>query len=420
MGIYIQCFADIPSNVSRDGLPARLAESARAWTRSRGIEGLFFSGEPSAHGVWITFYPPNGGIAFKLTGERIQFDVKTSISGPGFHAAVIDLCDALGRDLSLQWRWDAGGDETGYALTRDLAALNTAFADQFLAHCRFIHADPDGAHAVNLAFGLAMDREDGVSTPLGPLPAKFFIDAIDDAETLNTNAERFYPWWDSACYAAFWRKTSRALLWTEVEWRVPRTDYERFLLQAANGAAGHVNLDSDGELSAALRELNDLAAHEDAFEPPRKNGIGYGKRRRAFILPGRWRINLPGYYIEQIEQNGETTCLWFGTEEIRGSSLTFNEARSDFPWSTRFRDSQDNQSGTCTFRLSPTARPTSDDPNFHIVSAEFFTKHPDGKFENLLISLCDARADLLRRLEEIAREVWYEAPRELPSGSYDA
>src|SRR5689334_18198552 len=112
MGIYVQCFSDLPQTRSALDIAVGLATSARDWATSRQIGDLLFVGEPSENGIWISFYPPNNGIGFEIANNRISFDSKTSIAGPGFHAALIDLCDRLERDLGLQWRWDVGGDQT--------------------------------------------------------------------------------------------------------------------------------------------------------------------------------------------------------------------------------------------------------------------------------------------------------------------
>jgi hypothetical protein len=420
MGIYVQCFADLPDGVAEDQLATRIAETARAWAESRGLQDLFFS-SLLANGVWLSFFPPAGGFALNWANGRIQFDAKTSVAGPGYHAALVDLCDRLQAEIGLKWRWDAGGDQTGYALDRDVPKLFRAFADQFYAFCEYYeaHSGTYKHHALNLPEGLAMDGHDGVATPLGPLPVNFFIDAKCQHSDPGPSARQVFPWWDLASQL-FWPNTLRALLWTDIKWRAPRTPWETFIVETVHRIAKRVDLADQPQINAALRELNEIVGKPDESIAPAKEGIGYHRHKKAFFLPGAWRINLPGYYTEQDEDDGSTTCLWFGTEEVRGSSFTVTLAEGgQLTWSEMFSRSADRKSSTLAYRVLQTPEPHETLAGHFTAWAEFHTGVRNGTADILLLSLFGPSAGVVQRLEAIANDVWFNAP-EFPERRGDA
>ena len=417
MGIYVQGYGTVGDEVSHD-LSARLIASAQRWAAERGLGELFYAGDPRDDGAWLSFYPMAGGIQFNLRNNRVAFDAKTSVAGPGYHASLIDMCDRLQTDVGVVWRWDAGGDETGYATDRDVAKLRQAFADQFRGYCEFYNAnsEPDVLYALNLSDGLAVDGYEGVATPLGPLPIRFFIEALDDADDAEDCARHVFPWWSSTFDQEFWTNAIRSLLWTEVEWRAARTPWERHVHSAALSMGSRLRTVLDAQIGAALDELAALPGDDETFVVPTPDGVGYLRRQRAFFLPGRWRINLPGYFIEQSEDNGETTCLWFGTQEIRGSSFTFAPKDGQSPTGSRKLADRSDQAGkSCTFRLPEAAERSGTIEGFFHATAEFRATDRKGTAQLLMLSLFDAKSDLVPRLAEIAQGVWFDPPQDLPA-----
>jgi hypothetical protein len=417
VGIYVQGYGTVGDAASHD-LSARLIASAKRWTVEHGFGELFFADDPRDSGAWLSFYPPAGGVQFEVRNNRVAFDAKTSVSGPGYHAALIDLCDHLRADLGVVWRWDAGGDETGYATDRDVTKLHQAFADQFFAYCEFYQASSEAyaRHALNLSDGLAIDGYEGVATPLGPLPMQFFLKALDDADDAQDCARRVFPWWSSTLNQEFWISTIRSVLWTEVEWRAARTPWERHVHSVALSIGSRLRRVLDAGMGAALDELAALSGDDETFAAPAPDGIGYLRRQRAFFLPGRWRINLPGYFIEQSEDDGETTCLWFGTQEIRGSSFTFTPKDAQSPtWSRELTNRPDQQGKSCIFRLPDAAKPSKNSEGFFHANAEFRATDQKGKAHLLMLSLFDAKSDLMPRLAEIAQGVWFDPPQDPPA-----
>lgn len=408
MGIYVQSFAASPTGIAPRQLADALVRAAAAWAAERDISELFYAA-PNDERAWLSFYPPCGGIAFRITDGRVSFDAKTSIAGPGYHAALIELCDHLARDLGLAWRWEAGGDQTGYAQHRDRAALERAFEDQFFAFCAFYRdsARPNAHHALNLSEGLAIDGADGVATPLGPMPLDFFLEA-GTAER-RESAPEIYPWWDEDSSGdAFWRNALRSILWTEAEWRAPQRPWEEHVHASAFAAARRCT--HAPEIEAAVKELTELAQSsiEDGHVPA-PGGIGWGRVSRAFFLPGPWRINLPGYYVETIENDGGTTCLWFGDEEVRGSSFTLTlKEPGVLAWDKALADAAEHAAATHRFRMAhPRA---SSVEGFWTAKAECQVIDASGQGQLLILSLFSRAQNLLPRLEALARDVWFDPP----------
>jgi len=416
MGIYIQCFTDTGAT-PQEQLGARIVESAERWARKRGLHELFFgvAGDTSAT---ISFFPPSGTIRFDIARGRITFDAKTSIAGPGFHVATVELCDHLATDLNLRWRWDAGGDQTGYAKHRDFSQLETEFTEQFLAFCGFYETASGNGFALNLTEGLAIEGFDAVAAPMGPLPFAFFRNALHDTEHLVENARRVFPWWNKTADHEFWMNALRAMLWAEVEWRAPRTPWETFVLGAVNAAASHLDLGHEPELAAALHELNELSSSADVFVAPPAQGVGYRRGKRVFHLTGPWRINLPAYYIEQPEDEGTTICLWFGSEEIRASSWVHQD-KQKMSWHKTFSDCQEYASSTCRYRVSATQASTGDTTGFY-ASADFHATNNPAKGHLLHLTFFSFDPKAHERLSELAKEVWADPPRELPAKVLDA
>jgi hypothetical protein len=414
VGIYVQGYATFPASL-QDGIAEQLLGSARSWAAEQGLNELFYGASTEA-GIWISFYPPAGEIEFEIEPGGIGFGVKTSIAGPGYHAALVDLCDHLQIELGIVWRWEGGGDQTNYAVHRSLAELQEDFLDQLFAHCEFLKEDmgSEVRHAFNLPEGWAMDGYEGVATPLGPVAARRFLDVLDVPSDAETLAKRLYPWWGREIDQAFWVSALRALLWTDVRWRGARTRWETHVHSAALTLGERLRSVLDAPMRQAVTELASLSRDGESFIVPSRDGIGYLRRKRAFFLTGNWRIDLPGYYIEQLEDEGNTVCLWFGAEEIRGSSFALTPKSgetNELVWGTELAGQPDRRGNGFTYRLDPTSRPSTTDAGFYHTTGEFQAMDANGSLHLLILSLCGTEEDLTPRLSQIAEGVWLDLSR---------
>jgi hypothetical protein len=410
VGIYVQGYGTFPASAP-DGIAERLIACARSWAAERGLCDLFYGAEYETV-AWLSFYPAAGGVEFELGPDHVSFGVKTSTAGPGYHAALIDLCDHLQGQLGIEWRWESGADQTNYAVDRNFAELYETFLDQVFEFCEF-HRDnvrPGETYAINLPEGWMADGYDGVATPLGPVPARYFLDVLDVPDDAEALAKRIFPWWGEAIDEEFWLSALCAILWTEVQWRAARTPWERHVHKAVLTLGARLGNAIGAPLRQALDELSSLSKNGDDFIAPAPEGIGFLRRKRAFFLPGFWRINLPGYYIEQIE--GNTLCLWFGDEEIRGTSFTVTPRKGDeFAWAGDLSSQPIHDGNGYIYRYDSAPKPSTHSTGFFDATAEFQTRDADGNVQLLILSLFSPEPDLIPRLTEIAQSVWFDGRR---------
>lgn len=422
MGIYVQTYAKIPPSIVDALLPERIVAASRAWAEDKGLAGLFY-GRQEPDRALVSFYPPDGALAFEIARSGVTIDAKTSVAGPGFHAALIDLCDALERMLGLEWNWRAGGDETGFAISRDRGALQEAFLGQFTAFCD--HYRRSGAaydYKLNLELGLAVGVRGGVATPLGVHPLSLFTScANDDRESLVDAARSVFPWWSDQLGREFWTNALSALLWTQVEWRRPTgpsVAWEEHVHAAALHAAERARQCGAALSNEVNQGLRQIASMTPEMTPPGE-GIGYRRGDRAFDLGGPWTIDVPAYYVFQTEEDG-AACLWFGTEEIRGTSFTYTpKDPGELVWSSH--TSADDERATNGFqcRLRPEISPLSAGDGF-IMFAECSALDNQGRGHLLVLSLTDSRSDLAARLETLTHYVRFQSPQVLPTAPRNA
>ncbi len=421
MGIYIQSFAKRSAQLSSDP-QAQLVASARRWAQQQGLEDLFFAcaSEEQPVEVQLCIYTSADAITFNIDAERVDFGTKTSSAGPGYHAAIIDLCDHFGRELGLQWRWDVGGDETGYAVSRDRAVLEDVFLEQLRGFADFWdQSDASLAYVMNLVIGLGGDTPGTVSTPLGLYDlAVLAATAEADDEELRALAPTLYPWWYDTHTALFWAQTLRAMLWTEAVWRSPDTPWETHIHAAAAALAAKIASRQETcptDLRQALQQLQQSIAADH----PVPGHIGYRRRLITVQLTGYWSIQVPGHYREALENEGETVCLWDDHESIRSSSWRLaGKAGSDWPGS--LKGHTEAVTSTHAFRLPTTAQPAEE--GWRIVFGECVARSVAGEEHLLIVSITSElqEAALLQRLRALLHEVVFQPPAPLSQPDADA
>jgi hypothetical protein len=386
---------------------------------SRQIAPLFYAADAAESGVWVCYYPVGDGVQFTISENRVFFTAKTSIAGPGYHAALIDLCDFLQRELGLVWRWDVGGDETGYAQHRNIEQLYCAFLDQFEAFCGYVDNNRFALQGLkmNLEDGLAFDLDEGNATPMGLLPNSFFLESLKSREEMAKGALHFFPWWEVSINESFWLNAIHAMLWSEAEWRAPRTPWEAHIHQAIFAINDRIGPNLPLSIQSATSELQKLSGSDDYPATTGLNSIGWRRRMRAFSLPGPWRINLPGYFIEASEDHGNTICLWWRSEEIRGSSFSATTKDPNFAhWGDELRDSVEHRGKygkPCVYRLPATAQRSEQHNGFFSARAEFQAGQGTRERDILILTLFDANPEILSRLADIATSVWFNPPQKL-------
>ena len=411
MGIYVQTFAAKPFFRSGEKLAGQIIASARNWAVSCGLEALYFAGEPRANGISLSIYPPAGGIDFEFAGGRVSFGVKTSIAGPGYHRALIDLCDRLELEVGLKWRWDACGDQSGYASDRNRQVLQEKHALHVEALCKTVGKYKLSGQPVTLHLPLELARGafDGVATPTGPVPHFHFERALCAVEEMSECISYLMSWRDDSIGSRFWADTLRAILWTKVEWRAPRTPWELHVQRAAATCYERLNATQRLEFVTTMAELRFLADSPVGTVRPAADGIGWKRRVRSFPVSGPWNINLPGYYVDETESD-TTDCVWFNDEQIKGSSFVVERTvDGPFDWRQEYADSPERRIGkNVCYRIRNELEPLPDREGWVRAEAEYHSMRRDRTHDILLLSVYAERSRIVKRAEEVAGRVWFD------------
>jgi hypothetical protein len=314
-------------------------DRAARWLAAEAPEALVTKGQDGDGRpmLFVDLHPAAENLELVATGPGVLLaSAKTSTAGPGYHAYLVELCERMSAALPLRWQPpddDAGtGDETGYFVSKDFAALQ----DEMLAWLRALARDLLEVQGGDLAIGLPMDvsfeHPGFAKTPLGPRDRRWFEAVAEDPR----RGIDLLPWWDAGRTASHHRGLALALMWTQVRWRAPHDDGERALLDRVLGA-----LETAFQLEphaaypwSAWDELARIAGRagpvtewvrRQAAAAPSGPAIGYRRFPVRLQLTGGWSIRLPGSFSESWDDQGtlcawaEGRTVWFTSFTIRGT-----------------------------------------------------------------------------------------------------
>jgi hypothetical protein len=305
----------------------------------------------------VGLHPAAAPVRFAFADETLCCEARTSGAGPGYHAFLVELLHTLGQKCRLRWQWEGAGigDETGFALHKDFARLQTAMLDELKALCAsLVEKDGDG-WKVGLAMDYPVPAEDVpfAMTALGPRTREWVATtATADGAALQAAGAAFFPWWGPAADAAFWRSTALALCWVDLPWHPPIDEEEQGLYQLAltclEIAAESGAPALPDQLVPELRKM--AAASADAPPVPDAAGIGYRRRPLAFALPGLWKITVPGYYYAHIEAQREEYVFAYGAREVTALTLTVASRSENAAFEERLLQNMKALSGEAELR----------------------------------------------------------------------
>ena len=200
-------------------------------------------------------------------------------------------------EFAFPWVADDCADPTGYFHTRDRKTCEEAFLRWLADACAKKPSTPAqpgdgpltgrgaGAQAVGLAAQHGFTYPAEVLTPLGPRTHAWAADVAADP----TKGRDFFPWWNPAPDAAFYRGRAIVRLWCEYFWRPPLTEEEGEVAdQIANDLASAFKLDPGGELPWAewLELLATIENDADGFcVTPKDQVLSVTLWRHAGPLP---------------------------------------------------------------------------------------------------------------------------------------
>jgi hypothetical protein len=344
---------------------SRAKDPARAWLKT--VEKWF--GEPlAADDFWSHFYiRPRQGVTHDdrpalflpvhPAGEeveiivpqpgRVLFTAKTSTVGPGYHTALCDLADKLGRRFKIAWAPEGDGDddsqdETGYFFHRDRAAVE----DEMLLHLRTMadvsiesFTKTGGTyHQWHMPLSPRFRAPKGeVLTPMGPRSMKWVRAVARDPRA----GLDLYPWWDDGVGAAFYRGRALCRMWTDLRWLPARTPEDLDANKDVHDDLARA-LDADPRVDLPWREWAELIdileagegaywPDEDHTAPVRRRAakvpattplVGYRRHPVRVDLAGPWSIEVPGGMAEEWVDG--SWSAWDGARTVWVTAWTIN------------------------------------------------------------------------------------------------
>lgn len=301
---------------------------AKAWATKHELGPFFASTTPSENSLYVSIIPLADSIEFNVSDDGLSVGFRSSNGGPGYHAAVIDMLDDMARTLKLSWNWGASGDqcsdETEYALNRDYLQLQGHMADFLRLLMGFVANSGEANGPVCIPGGFGFDNV-GFSCPLGPKSVEWpKIVAGASSEELLVEASTFFPWWAKERGSDFWGAMLLGSLWQNAAWRAPVSDQEKAVIAQIEYAASKLEL-LTGKLSGEItRTMMELRKATETDNPPTGEGIGYRRRRVYHDIFQGWSITLPGWLIEDSENEDSVVLFYHGDRALHISSYLVN------------------------------------------------------------------------------------------------
>jgi hypothetical protein len=303
------------------GTPRTLLSSAgamvRTWAGEELIDLAVHEGDDQGY-LGIQLHPAAEAIELRVEGESVEVSAKTSTAGPGYHAWVCELLDAL-RAAGIEWMKDeAHNDETGYFESRDYAALEQEMLLWLRGLATVMRQKEESGNAgfhVSMATDHTFEHDGAIATPLGPRDADWLRRVEEDPRA----GIDIFPWWEQGRGAGYELGRALALIWTEVRFRPPLwTDETRTLNEVLQRLARAHALDP--KLDYPWRTWTELLTHAGVEAPqsvrPREDQrppLGY-RRRPVRKHMGGFSIQIPGEFAEQLTDDGWR--MWCGDKTI--------------------------------------------------------------------------------------------------------
>jgi hypothetical protein len=287
-----------------------------------------FSTNINDNELTIQVYPSEEPVYFEIENEEIICSAKTNSAGPGYHAFLVESVLNVANDVKLDWKWTDENedccDETGYYDNRDFGFLQQEMLKWLRSLCRHLSESNSTENTmISMPIGYSVSDEYDVMSPMG-FWKKEWVEGVANAELpeLLSVGDQFFPWWDKGFTSEFWYKCGMTNLWVDFAWHTAINEEERkkieFVLECFAMAKK-----SNNNIAVPEKEiefLKDCLNEELTITPPKPEGIGYKKRNMEKPLTGKWKITIPGYFYDEVENDSDTAIYWHQDKTIRGSS----------------------------------------------------------------------------------------------------
>ena len=163
----------------------------------------------------MSLHPAEERLSFSIKDSQLVGSARTSGAGPGYHAFVVELLEALSARCRLRWTVT---DTSGYWDRRHRGELEDSMGHVLQRLIADIDSDDpqEGLWTLNFpAHRRVIDAPYPVLTPSGPWD-ETQIDMIRAASHPRELASLF-PWWGDKD-ARYWMSVGQSLRWMEVIW----------------------------------------------------------------------------------------------------------------------------------------------------------------------------------------------------------
>ncbi|MGA2420693.1 MAG: hypothetical protein ABSG69_11460 [Candidatus Acidiferrum sp.] len=243
--------------------------------------------------------------------------------GPGYHIYLCSVLIDMVRDFGALWLRpedsdEEYSDEAEYFFTGDQRRVIDAMSQWLRTLAGTFFEEPVEQDLTGTALCMPMEPQFESAafpiTPLGPRDRAWLLKTSQEGE----NGKDFFAWWTPGFNAEYFLGRALTQMWTNVRWRAPVNDAEKKLLQEVVGSLDAAyRLDPFrpypwAEWAEILQFLN---ADGSSREVIRKNitgepAIGYRRKNVTVVLPGGWRMRLPGSFSEfQSDEEGNFFAL---------------------------------------------------------------------------------------------------------------
>jgi hypothetical protein len=273
---------------------------------SCGLLADLLSFNEREHTLQVVIHPCEEAVTFDFTSDGVICTAKTSGVGPGYHAYVVDLIDALGQALSIQWHWNLQEenifyqDETDYHHNQNYNHLQTEMIHWLKGLCQSFVDDGGDQYVISLPIGYPrFSFEYYAASPIKIWTRNWIHHtAFQEPDALQEAAKEFFVWWNREPDELFFKQTGIALLNVECPWHFPEDEDERRIYRLIDRCftnAREINSsltlpEEDWKSVKAFLKEEEVDIAETAY--------GYRKNTMTFNLAGEWMIDLPGnvYY----------------------------------------------------------------------------------------------------------------------------
>ena len=275
-------------------------------------------------GLCCKLHPAEEPLQFTIDeNERMTVLARTAGAGPGYHSFLLSLVDNVGTALELDWVFE---DDTEFALHFSFEKLQRYFAQWLhnVAKRMLSEAKDEYHYSLSLPLGFQVVGDHFCATPKGFVNKDWFKKYLAENDKLAM-AQEFFPWWNEGRDGSFYHSLGSCLLWTDVLWHFPVNEEDARIptlaldcFKRAQELAPHLSQPKE-----ELRELKRLLASTSQLElPPKEEGIGYRRHILRELVAGGWRIDIPGFFHFETENEGSTEIFWHGGRTIRLTTLT--------------------------------------------------------------------------------------------------